>query len=82
MPIQSDENLPQIKENPRSMIRKLTLTYLLLIPNQSADRKKTEIIFFLFLKITSYFHFFILPLQRQKTAVIKVTEVGCAVNAI
>ena len=60
------------KKNLHSMIRKLTLTYLLLIPNQSADRKSPEIIFSFFLKITSYFHFFILPLQGNKHYVTEV----------
>ncbi len=58
----------QIKENPRSMIRKLTITYLLLIPNQSTDKKAPKLFFLFFLKITSYFHFFIVSLQGTKPA--------------
>ena len=48
MPIQSNEDLPQIKENPRSMIRKLMLTYLLLIPDQSTDNKAPKLFFLFF----------------------------------
>jgi hypothetical protein len=56
------------KKNLHSMIRKLTLTYLLLIPNQSADRKKTEIIFSSFFENYFLFPFLYCTFARHKTS--------------
>jgi hypothetical protein len=74
------------RENPHSVDTETGAPFVELIFYSLLTKVRIEkaqkLFFFFFLKIISYFHFFMLPLQCKKMAVTNVTEVGCAVNAI